>query len=49
MQNTWNSFNNIYRKKFYELEQGNTDIETALKNVAIDSVGKFAGAGVGAN
>ena len=28
--------------------EGNTNVETALKNVAIDSVGKFAGAGVGA-
>ena len=27
---------------------GKTDMNTALKNVAIDSVGKFAGAGVGA-
>ena len=28
--------------------EGNINVETALKNVAIDSVGKFAGAGVGA-
>ena len=35
-------------KNFMSWSKGNTDIETALKNVAIDSVGKFAGAGVGA-
>ena len=28
--------------------EGKTDMNTALKNIAIDSVGKFAGAGVGA-
>ena len=35
-------------KNFMGWAKGNTDIETAFKNVAIDSVGKFAGAGVGA-
>ena len=35
-------------KNFMGWARGNTDIETAFKNVAIDSVGKFAGAGVGA-
>lgn len=35
-------------KNFMNWAGGKTDMETALKNVAIDSVGKFAGAGVGA-
>ena len=35
-------------KNFMNWAEGNTNVETALKNVAIDSVGKFAGAGVGA-
>ncbi len=35
-------------KNFMSWSRGDTDLETALKNVAIDSVGKFAGAGVGA-
>ena len=35
-------------KNFKYYIDGKTDFYTALKNVAIDSVGKFAGAGVGA-
>ena len=35
-------------KNFKYYIDGKTDFDTALKNVAIDSVGKFAGAGVGA-
>ncbi len=35
-------------KNFLNWAEGNTNFKTALKNVAIDSVGKFAGAGVGA-
>lgn len=35
-------------KNFMYWADGKTDMNTALKNIAIDSVGKFAGAGVGA-
>lgn len=35
-------------KNFISWAKGTTDIETAFKNIAIDSVGKFAGAGIGA-
>ena len=35
-------------KNFMYWVDGKTDMNTALKNIAIDSVGKFAGAGIGA-
>ena len=35
-------------KNFKYWIEGTTDIETAFKNVAIDSIGRFGGAGVGA-
>ena len=37
-----------FGKNFMYWVEGKTDIKTAFKNIAIDSVGRFAGAGIGA-